>query len=92
MWQELTRGNVLLTAAALFLSLGIFLWRVNSALRNSFRHQQTYADNLRRAGRGPDADRVEEATRRVAQRVPVYGKILVVAGLVLGILGLIRLR
>jgi len=40
MWQELTRGPTLLTAAALALLLGFFLWRVNSALKNAFRHRE----------------------------------------------------
>ncbi len=92
MWQELTRGTALLTAAALFLLLGFFLWRVNSALKNAFRHRADYAENLRRAGQAEEADRVEAETRAIATRLPLYGKILVVAGLALGIFGLLRLR
>lgn len=89
---ELFKATTLLTAAALLLMLGFFLWRVNVALRNAFRHRESYAENLRRAGRTEEADRVAAETRAIARRVPRYGKILVVAGLVLGIIGLIKLR
>lgn len=92
MWQELTRGTALLTVAALLLLLGFFLWRVNSALRNAFRHRENYAENLRRAGRTAEADRVEAETRGLARRLPFYGRILVVAALALGLVGLLRLR
>lgn len=92
MWQELTRGTALLTTAALFLLLGFFLWRVNVALKNAFRHRESYAENLRRAGRVDQADRMMAETRGLARRLPLYGKILVVAGLALGIVGLFRLR
>jgi hypothetical protein len=92
MAQELFRATTLLTAAALCLLLGFFLWRVNVALRNAFRHREHYAENLRRAGREDEARRMEEQTRALQRRVPLYGKILVVAGLALGLIGLIRLR
>lgn len=92
MWQELTRGPTLLTAAALALLLGFFLWRVNSALKNAFRHRERYAENLRRAGQAAEADRVEAATRGVARRLPLYGRFLVLAALALGLAGLLRLR
>lgn len=92
MWQELTRGTALLTAAALLLLLGFFLWRVNSALKNAFRHRESYAENLRRAGRTAEADRVEAETRGLARRLPLYGRILVIAALALGAVGLLRLR
>lgn len=88
---DLLRGSALLTAAALLLLVGLFLWRVNVALRNAFRHRESYAENLRRAGRGAEADQVEAATRALARRLPLYGKILVAAALLLGILGLIRI-
>lgn len=88
---ELLRGTTLLTAAALLLLVGLFLWRVNVALRNAFRHRESYAENLRRAGRGAEADRVEAETRALARRLPLYGKFLVAAALLLGILGLLRI-
>ncbi len=92
MWQELTRGTALLTTAALCLTVGFFLWRVNHAFKHAFRHRENYAENLRRAGRAEEADRVAAETRGLTRRLPLYGKILVVAGLALGMLGLLRLR
>lgn len=87
---DLLRGSALLTAAALLLMLGFFLWRANLALRNAFRHRESYAENLRRAGRGAEADRVAATTRALARGLPLGGKILVAAGLLLGIIALIR--
>ncbi len=87
---EILRGTTLLTAAALALVLGVFLWRVRAVLGNAFRHRESYAENLRRAGYGEQADRVEAETRTLARRLPLYGKILVAAGLLLGIISLLR--
>ena len=87
---ELLQGTTLLTAAALLLAVGFFLWRVNVALRNAFRHRESYAENLRRAGHGEEADRVEARTRALARQLPRAGKFLVAAGLLLGILGFLR--
>lgn len=91
MWRELTRGESLLTLAAVLLALGLFLWRSRSALRNAFRHREAHAENLRRAGEEGRARVVEEETRRLGARLPLYGKILVAVSLGLGILGLTRL-
>jgi cbb3-type cytochrome oxidase subunit 3 len=90
MWQELTRGTALLTAAAVLLMLGFFLWRVNSALRNAFRHRANYAENLRRAGRADEAAQVEAETRGLARRLPLYGKVFVLVGAALATIAALR--
>lgn len=90
MWQELTRATSLLTAAVVLLMLGFFLWRVNAALKNAFRHRESYAENLRRAGRVDEAAKVEAETQGLARRLPLYGKVLVLAGVVLAAVGALR--
>lgn len=91
-WQELTSGPSLLTAGASFLFVGFFLWRINSALRRTFEHRASYAENLRRAGRPTEAEAMERDTRGLARRVPLYGKVLALAGLALGLAGWLRLK
>lgn len=90
MWQELTRATSLLTAAAVLLMLGFFLWRVNASLRNAFRHRESYAENLRRAGRTDEAAKVEAETAGLARRLPLYGKVLVLTGVGLALVALVR--
>jgi len=85
---EFARGTALLTAAALCLLLGFFLWRINAALANALRHRAIYAENLRRLGRVAEAEKTEKGTEALRRRVPFYGKLLVLAGLGLGLLGL----
>lgn len=92
MWEELTRGTTLFTLAAVLLLLGFFLWRVNAALRNAFRHRESYAENLRRAGLTEQAERVEAETRGLARRLPLYGKALILVGLFVALAGLLRAR
>jgi len=90
MWQELTRATTLLTAAAVLLMLGFFLWRINAALRNAFRHRESLAENLRRAGRPEEAAKIEAETTGLARRLPLYGKVLVFAGVALALAGALR--
>ncbi len=84
---ELSRGPALLTAAALLLFTGFFLWRINLALGQALRHREIRAENLRRVGRGAEADKVERITVALRRRVPFYGLLLVLAGLALGVAG-----
>jgi hypothetical protein len=84
---EFVRGSAWLTAAALCLALGFFLWRINAALANALRHRENRAANLRRLGQMAEAEKTEKGTEALRRRVPFYGKLLVLAGLGLGLLG-----
>jgi hypothetical protein len=81
------RGTAWLTAAALCLVLGLFLWRIDAALANALRHREIHAENLRRLGRVAEAEKMEKGTETLRRRVPLCGKLLVLAGLGLGLLG-----
>jgi len=84
---ESVRGTALLTAAALCLLFGFFLWRINLSLGQALRHRDIEAENLRRLGRVAEAEKTEKGTEALRRRVPFYGKLLVLVGLVLGLLG-----
>lgn len=92
MWQELTRSGSLLTLGVMLLTLGIFLWRVRATFRRVFQHREDYARHLREAGRAEQAAATEEETQRLLRRLPLYGRLLVAAGILLTAIGWLRAR